>query len=290
MPLSTTTPRLAIVQTVPALRKEIAVWRRSGFTVGLIPTMGGLHAGHLSLVGRALREVDHAVATIFVNPKQFGPGEDLDRYPRQEARDAAVLAESGASLLFAPSVDEMYPAGFATNVGVAGLTEPLDGPLRPGHFDGVATAVTKLLLQTLPDVAVFGEKDYQQLLVIRRVVQDLDIPVSIIGAPTVREADGLAMSTRNAYLSPEERSVAPAIYRTLRSVAARLRAGDPANEALSRGRQALADAGITRIDYLDLRDGETLAALTAPTPQARLFIAAWLGQTRLIDNITVAEH
>jgi len=287
--MSPTARELTIVRTVAALRTEIAAWRRSGATVGLIPTMGGLHAGHLALVERTLREVDHAVVTIFVNPKQFGPTEDLERYPRQETRDAGMLAESGASLLFAPSVDEMYPAGFTTNVSVTRLIDELDGPLRPGHFDGVATVVTKLLLQALPDVAIFGEKDYQQLQVIRRVTRDLDIPVRIIGAPTVREADGLAMSSRNAYLSAEERAMAPAIHRTLLGVAARLRAGEPAAEALSLGRQALANAGITRIDYLDLRDGETLAALATCDSRARLFAAAWLGRTRLIDNIAVAE-
>jgi pantoate--beta-alanine ligase len=279
---------LPIVRTVPELRTKIAAWRQQGQRVGLVPTMGALHAGHTSLVDRALAEADHAVATIFVNPKQFTAGEDLDRYPRTEAADAAKLAAAGTSLLFAPGPDEMYPSGFATTVAVPRLADCLCGPFRPGHFAGVATVVAKLLLQAMPDIAVFGEKDYQQLLVIRRMAQDLDVPVRIVGAPTVREADGLAMSSRNAYLSPAQRGIAPALHAVLDDAASRLRRGEVAGSVLSSGRQALSAAGFTRLDYLELRDGETLASLDAATPRARLFAAAWLDQTRLIDNVAIA--
>jgi len=281
---------LPIVRTVPELRAQIAQWRRQGHRVGLIPTMGALHAGHVSLVARALAEADRAVATIFVNPKQFGPGEDLERYPRHETEDAAKLATAGANLLFAPGLAEMYPSGFATTVAVSRLTDVLDGPLRPGHFEGVATVVAKLLLQTLPDIAVFGEKDYQQLLVIRRMAQDLDIPVRIVGAPTVRDANGLAMSSRNAYLSPAHRAIAPTLHAVLAGAAERLRRGELAASVLFSGRNALNAAGFTQLDYLELRDGESLAVLDAPKTGARLFAAAWLDKTRLIDNVAVPSH
>src|SRR5436190_22717827 len=213
-----------IVRTIAELRSLIARWRHAGELVGLVPTMGALHAGHLALVRAAQADCDRVVATIFVNPKQFAPGEDLASYPRREAADLTMLRSAGVALVFMPSVSEIYPPGFATTVRVAGLTDCLCGAHRPGHFDGVATVVTKLLLQSLPDAAYFGEKDFQQLLVVRRLARDLDIPVRIKGVPTVREADGLALSSRNAYLSQEERRTAPNLARVLRRIAATLSA------------------------------------------------------------------
>jgi len=267
---------LPIARTVADLRARIAAWRRAGETVALVPTMGALHAGHLSLVAIARAEARRTVASLFVNPTQFGPNEDLARYPRREAEDAALLADAGADLLYAPTLDAMYPRGFATAVAVKDLTDVLCGPFRPGHFQGVATVVTKLLLQALPDAAVFGEKDWQQLQVIRRLAADLDIPVRIVGAPTVREADGLAMSSRNQHLSEDERRVASTLNRVLRDVAA----GGGAGAA----RQALLAAGFARVDYVEVRDAETLGEPSAGRP-ARVFGAAWLGTTRLIDNV-----
>jgi pantoate--beta-alanine ligase len=278
---------IAVLRKPADLRAEIGAWRRAGLSVGLVPTMGALHAGHLSLVERALAECDRCVATIFVNPKQFGPDEDFASYPRQESADAARLQAAGASLLYAPGVEEIYPRGFATAVRVAGLTEHLCGPHRPGHFTGVATVVTKLLLQALPDIAVFGDKDFQQLQVIRRLVRDLDIPVRIVGAPTVRESDGLAMSSRNVNLTPAERAIAPRLYRRLREAARGLAEGRSTAELLAEGREALAKAGFAKIDYFELCDVETLAPIAAADRPARLFAAGWLGRTRLIDNIEV---
>jgi pantoate--beta-alanine ligase len=280
---------MKLLRTVADVRAEVSAWRASGSRVGLVPTMGALHEGHLALVRRASDMCDRVVVSLFVNPRQFGPGEDYSVYPRDETADAAKLRELGVDVLFAPSVAEMYPPGFSTSVKVKGLTEGLCGAFRPVHFEGVATVVTKLLLQVLPDVAVFGEKDYQQLQVIRRLVRDLDIPVRIEGVPTVREADGLALSSRNAFLSPGERAAAPALHRTLAGLAARLARIDPAGEAriadeLTRARAALTAAGFARIDYLELCDAETLAPVTTLARSARLLAAAWLGRTRLIDN------
>jgi pantoate--beta-alanine ligase len=224
---------------------------------------------------------------LFVNPKQFGPGEDFTRYPRDEGRDAAALAEAGADLLFAPDVAEIYPPGHATRIVIEGLGDDLEGEFRPGFFTGVATVVAKLLLQALPDAAVFGEKDYQQLLVVKRMVADLNIPVRIEGVSTVREADGLALSSRNAYLSPDERKIAPALYATIGDVAEKVRTGTPAFEAAAGGMKRLEKAGFGRIDYLVVRDAETLAPIErwgAAGPPARVLAAAWLGKTRLIDN------
>jgi pantoate--beta-alanine ligase len=276
---------IEVVRSIAALRAEVAAWRREGLRVGLVPTMGALHAGHLSLVRRALVECQRCVVTIFVNPKQFGPNEDFASYPRQESADAARLEAVGANLLFAPRMEEIYPPGFATSVSVAGLTEHLCGPHRPGHFTGVATVVTKLLMQAQPDIAVFGEKDFQQLQVIRRLARDLDIPARIIGAPTIRESDGLAMSSRNVNLTPAERAAAPALYRTLSELAPALAGGAPSAGPLARGHEALLAAGFTRIDYLELCDPGTLAPVAAAERPARLFAAAWLGRTRLIDNV-----
>lgn len=276
------------VRTVAALREAVRRWRQAGDTVGLVPTMGALHAGHMALVRAAQAAARRTVATIFVNPTQFGPQEDLAAYPRDEAADRATLQAAGTDLLFAPAVATMYPPGFATTVAVAALTEPLCGRFRPGHFAGVATVVTKLLLQALPDVACFGEKDYQQLLVIRRLVRDLDIPVRVLGVPTVREADGLALSSRNRYLAPAERRIAAALPRTLRELARAIEAGAAIAPALAAATAALRAAGFDKLDYLELRDPETLAPRERLDGPARLFAAAWIGRTRLIDNWPVA--
>lgn len=279
---------LPVARRVAELRAQVAAWRQAGQTVGLVPTMGALHDGHLSLVTRALAQCDRAVATIFVNPKQFGPREDFAAYPRAEANDAAKLAGAGASLLFMPGVAEMYPPGHATTVCVGGtLTQGLCAPFRPGHFEGVATVVTKLLLQALPDRAYFGEKDWQQLQVIRRFARDLDMPVAIEGVVTVREPDGLAMSSRNAYMSVAERRSAATLPRAMADCAAAIAGGGPAEPALIQARKALLDTGFDAIDYLTLADGATLATLAEAAPGARLFVAAHLGKTRLIDNIAV---
>ncbi|WP_199553470.1 pantoate--beta-alanine ligase [Sandaracinobacteroides hominis] len=274
------------VRQVLALRSRIRTWRAAGERIALVPTMGALHAGHLSLLGIGRRRAHRVVATIFVNPKQFGANEDLDRYPRQEMADAALLRQAGCDLLFAPEPATVYPAGFSTNVSVGGLDRPMEGASRPGHFDGVATVVTKLLLMAFPDVAIFGEKDWQQLAIIRRLVADLDIPVEIVGAPILRDPDGLAMSSRNAYLSPQHRAVAAALPRTLSATITSLREGSAVAETLSTARAALQSAGF-KVDYLILADGATLQPLEALSPGARLFAAAKLGTTRLIDNMEV---
>ncbi len=279
---------LDIVRGVADLRRTVAEWRRAGLRVALVPTMGALHAGHLSLVGQGLREADRVVASVFVNPTQFGPNEDFAAYPRQETRDAAMLAEAGAHLLYAPAVSEMYPDGFATTVTVTGVSAGLCGDVRPGHFQGVATVVAKLLLQALPDVALFGEKDWQQLQVIRRMVRDLDVPVRVHGVATVRESDGLAMSSRNAYLTPDERRAAPTLYRVLSALADTLRGGDEAAAPhLARARAELEAAGFGPVDYVELRAAESLEPLERADRPARLLAAARLGRARLIDNVAV---
>ena len=254
--------------------------------MGLVPTMGALHEGHLALVRAAQAECDRVVATIFVNPKQFAPNEDLASYPRREAADLAMLQSASVALVFMPAVAEVYPPGFATTVRVAGLTDCLCGAHRAGHFDGVATVVTKLLLQSLPDTAYFGEKDYQQLLVVRRLARDLDIPVRIAGVPTVREADGLALSSRNAYLSPEERRIGPDLARVLRRIAAALsREPNSFGREIRLGIVDLEQAGFV-VEYLEIRDADTLAPITTVvTRPARVFAAVHLGGTRLIDNM-----
>lgn len=249
--------------------------------------MGALHAGHLALVDEARRIADRVVATIFVNPMQFAAGEDLGRYPRREAADAELLAEHGCGLLWMPGVEDIYPDGFATTVSVAGVSERWEGEARPGHFDGVATVVAKLLLSVRPDVAVFGEKDFQQLAVIRRMVADLGLGVDIVGVPTVREEDGLALSSRNSYLSREERSRAVALPNALREAARAIRAGQPVSAALEEAKQSLIEDGFSRVDYFALVDAETLAPLSAAQGKSRLIAAAVIGSTRLIDNIAV---
>jgi len=278
---------LPIVRTVANLRAQLAAWRAAGERIGLVPTMGALHEGHLSLVHLARQRAERVAASVFVNPTQFAPNEDFEAYPRGEARDAELLAGAGCDLLYAPTAAEMYPQGFATMITVSGVSEPLDGAARPGHFAGVATVVAKLLTQAAPDVAVFGEKDYQQLLVIRRLARDLDLPVEIVGAPTARAPDGLALSSRNAYLSAAERESAPAMQAALQDARARLAEGKTIEQVELTGRAALERAGFGPIDYFEIRNAETLQRFEGPRPDGpvRLLAAARLGTTRLIDNI-----
>ena len=272
------------VRTVRDLRTRVAAWRGAGETVALVPTMGAIHEGHLSLIKLASGLASRVVASLFVNPLQFGPREDLRAYPRDEARDAQLLAATGSDLLYAPQAAAMYPPGFSTTVHVGDLTEDLCGASRPNHFDGVATVVTKLLLQCAPDKAIFGEKDYQQLLVIKRFVRDLNIPVEIVGAPIVRESDGLALSSRNAYLSPDERKIAPVLHETIQQAAVDLAQGRGADDAAEAARFKLEAAGF-RVDYVAVRDPKTLKALHGPVKTARVLAAVHLGKTRLIDNV-----
>jgi pantoate--beta-alanine ligase len=282
-----TTATLDIVRSVADLRARVKYWRDQGLSVAMVPTMGALHDGHLTLIRQGLDLADRVVASVFVNPTQFGPNEDLSRYPRQEAKDAEALDGAGCHLLFAPKVEEMYPDGFATTITVKGVSQPLEGAFRPGHFDGVATVVAKLLLQCLPDIALFGEKDWQQLAVIRRMARDLDLPVQIMGVPTVREADGLALSSRNAYLSPEERAIAPILYQALQTVAEGLKAGKSPEELCHRASADVLAGGFASVDYLDVRDAETMTKVAKLSRPARILAAARLGTTRLIDNLGV---
>jgi pantoate--beta-alanine ligase len=279
-------PLLPVVRTVEALRAQVRDWRADGLSVALTPTMGFLHEGHLSLVRLGKTRTDRVVASLFVNPTQFAPGEDFEAYPRDEARDAGLLAGAGCDLLYAPTVAEMYPHGFATTVTVAEVSAPMDGIARPTHFAGVATIVAKLLTQCQPDVAIFGEKDYQQLLVIKRLARDLDLPVEILGAPTVREPDGLALSSRNTYLTHNEREAAPALNRALIAAAEALRAGALVSEVEAAAHAALVAVGFDPVDYFEVRGADDLRRLgpgrvDAP---ARVFVAARLGKARLIDN------
>lgn len=278
-----------IVRTLGRLRETVAGWRRENARVAVVPTMGALHGGHLSLVRAALAAADRVIVTLFVNPKQFNSAADLAAYPRTEMSDAEKLAPLGAHLLYAPDAPEIYPDGFATNVSVSGVSEGLCGAFRPGHFDGVATVVAKLFLQTGADVAFFGEKDFQQLHVVKRMARDLDIPVEIVGCPTVREADGLALSSRNVRLSPEQRRIAPELARILFAAADQIAAGAEIETVLAKARAGILDAGHDRVEYLELRAEDDLAPLPAFTRPARLLAAAWLGETRLIDNVGVEK-
>jgi len=279
---------LPIVRTVADLRETVAGWRGEGARVAVVPTMGALHAGHLSLIEAGLDVAQRVIVTLFVNPRQFNNPGDLAAYPRTEQDDAVKVEAAGGHVLYAPDGDEMYPEGFATVVSVAGVTEGLCGAFRPGHFDGVSTVVSKLFLQTGADYAVFGEKDFQQLHVVRRMARDLDIPIRVIGCPTVREADGLAMSSRNARLSEEERAVAPRLAHALTVASARLTAGEGLDRVLVETRGAIVDAGFREVEYLELRAEEDLAPLATADRPARLLVAAWLGTVRLIDNVPVA--
>jgi pantoate--beta-alanine ligase len=276
-----------IIRGKEELRAAVAALRADGGTIAFVPTMGALHAGHMALVEEARRRARHVVASIFVNPTQFGPNEDLSRYPRREASDAKMLEEGGVEILWAPDAATMYPNGPETDVEAGPASRGLDGEARPGHFDGVATVVARLFAQVQPDIAVFGEKDYQQLLVIRQMVAALELPVRILGVPTQRDADGLALSSRNLYLTEEERRAARALPRALGEAAQAIADGRPAAEAIAKARDALARAGFAPIDYVELRDAETLDPAAAPERPARLLAAAWLGTTRLIDNLPV---
>ena len=258
-----------------------------GGTLALVPTMGALHAGHIALVDEAKRRADSVVASIFVNPMQFGEHEDFGRYPRREDQDARLLEQHGCDLLWMPGVEDIYPPGFATRISVSGVSQRWEGEARPGHFDGVATVVAKLLLSIRPDTAVFGEKDFQQLAVIRRMAVDLNLGVEIVALPTVRELDGLALSSRNAYLSAEERRDAVGLPRALNEAARAIRAGQPVPSALEEAKQSLMEGGFSRIDYFALVDGNTLEPLDAPAGEMRLITAAVIGSTRLIDNLSV---
>lgn len=282
------TADIDIVRTVAALRETVAAWRSAGETVALVPTMGGIHEGHLSLVHAARRNADRVVTSLFVNPMQFGANEDFASYPAHEADDAAALSAAGSDAIYAPGAAAIYPEGFATAVSVSGLTAGLCGPHRPGHFDGVATVVAKLLLQCAPDKALFGEKDFQQLQVIRRLVRDLDIPVEILSVPTVRDSDGLALSSRNAYLDDAGRRAAPALFRTLSALAETVADGSvDCGTAAGAAAGDLLAAGFSSVDYVAVCDAETLVPVDRVTGDARVFGAARLGTTRLIDNLPV---
>ncbi len=282
------TDRPEILDTINALRTHVHAARNAGKRIALVPTMGALHDGHIELVRQGLRMADHVIVTIFVNPTQFGPNEDFSAYPRTWDADLAKVAAAGGHAVFHPSVAEMYPSGASTAVTVAGVGDGLCGPFRPGHFTGVATIVTKLLLQALPDIALFGEKDWQQLQVIRRLALDLDMPVAIGGVPTVRDGNGLALSSRNAYLSPAEYETATALNKILFEVARHIRAGRPWKDALEDGYVLLERAGFDSIDYIEVVYADTL---TVPPPEAvenlRVLAAVRLGRARLIDNVGV---
>ncbi|TPM41745.1 pantoate--beta-alanine ligase [Mesorhizobium sp. B2-3-4] len=275
-----------VVDSVVALRARIRDWRRDGLRIAMVPTMGALHDGHLSLVKIALERADRCVVSIFVNPTQFAPSEDLDKYPRQLERDLDMLAEAQADLAFTPDVSEMYAAGFATKISVGGPSAGLETAFRPTFFDGVATVVAKLLLQAAPDLAIFGEKDYQQLCVVRQLCRDLDMPVEIIGAPTIRDAHGLAMSSRNAYLDEAELEIARQLNLILREAAAALAAGANQQQTIAEAIRALTAAGFHKVDYVEARESLTLAPWRQDRV-GRILAAAWLGKTRLIDNLEV---
>jgi len=269
------------------LRRTVSGWKRAGARVGVVPTMGALHDGHLSLVRAARADADRVVVTLFVNPRQFNNPEDLAAYPRTEAADADLLAPLGVDLLYVPGGDEIYPPGFDTSVVVGGIDVGLEDAFRPGHFDGVALVVAKLLIQTAADRAYFGEKDFQQLMLVRRLVRDLDLPTGIVGCATVREPDGLALSSRNRRLAAGDRARAPALHAALAAAAGRLADGRPAAPVVDAARAAVLAAGWSSVEYLALRRASDLAPLDAATEPARLLAAAWLGGVRLIDNVAV---
>lgn len=278
---------IPILRTVAELRARVGGWKRAGATLGVVPTMGALHDGHLSLVRAAQRDCDQVIVTIFVNPRQFDSPDDLAEYPRSETADAALLAPLGVDAVFAPGADQVYPKGFATSVRVAGIAERLEGLHRPGHFDGVATVVAKLFGMTQAERAYFGEKDWQQLQVVRRMVADLDIPIEVVACPTIREADGLARSSRNTRLTAEARVAAAALPREMAGAAHAMRAGMPVPQALAAATAAVLAAGFDRVDYMELCDAQTLLWTDRLDSPARLLAAAWVGGVRLIDNIAV---
>ena len=275
-----------VAETVAALRQQVKAWRAAGESVALVPTMGALHEGHLGLVQLARTKAQRVVVSIFVNPTQFAPNEDFSRYPRTFDADLAKLSEVAADLVYAPSPADMYPQGFATSIVMSGPAQGLESDFRPHFFSGVAIVVSKLFLQCLPDYAVFGEKDYQQLKVVTRMAADLDLQLEIVPGPTAREGDGLALSSRNRYLSADERATAPIIHRSLMAAAADIRAGAAPEVAVSAARAAISAAGL-KVDYVEARHAETLAPLSGGGEPIRLLAAAWLGTTRLIDNLGV---
>lgn len=276
-----------IVRSLAALRDQTAVWRKADKTIGVVPTMGALHQGHLSLARAAREKCDRVIVTIFVNPKQFDDSDDLKNYPRTEEEDARKLESIGVDLIYVPEPDQVYPDGFATTVSVSGLTDMLCGESRPGHFDGVATVVSKLFAQTSADFAFFGEKDYQQLQIVRRMAADLDIPVEVVGCPTIREEDGLAMSSRNLLLSDRSRVYAPVLAEVMEDLRRQLNDGANMSLIVGDAQARLLAAGFNEVDYLELRDGGDLSLLDQTKPDARLFAAAWLAGVRLIDNVAV---
>jgi pantoate--beta-alanine ligase len=278
---------MQIIRTIGDLAPALRPWREAGEIIALVPTMGALHAGHMALIEAAKGEADRVVASIFVNPLQFGPAEDLDRYPRQEEEDAGLLEHHGCDLLWLPTAEQLYPPGFATTVSVSGVSELWDGAARPGHFAGVATVVAKLFTAIRPDLAFFGEKDFQQLAVIRRMEADLGLGVTVRGVPTVRDPDGLALSSRNAYLSAEERRRALTLPQSLEQARVAILGGDSVAAALDDAKRRLTDAGFSKIDYLALVDALTLEPLDVPSGRMRLIAAATIGATRLIDNVAV---
>ena len=281
---------MEVVRTIAELRQHTSRWRIAGQKIGLIPTMGALHNGHLSLVKLAQEKCDRVIATIFVNPRQFLPNEDFEEYPRNEGSDIEKLIAMGVDLLFAPKASEMYQPDASTTVVISKLTDCLCATSRPGFFDGVGTIVTKLLIQALPDIAIFGEKDYQQLLVIKRLTSDLDIPAEIIGAPTIREADGLAVSSRNVFLSQTNREIASNISKILKKTATTIAQGNDVPVACVEARNELILAGFSEIDYFEARHSETLELIQNFENNGRLFVAVWLGSTRLIDNLEIKEY
>lgn len=276
-----------VIRSSAELREKVAGWKRSGMLVGVVPTMGALHDGHMSLVRAAREQSDRVIVTIFVNPMQFNNADDLRKYPRDEGHDLGMLAAEGVDVLFAPGVDEVYPEGFASVVSVSGVSEPMEGAFRPGHFDGVATVVAKLFGMTQAGRAFFGEKDWQQLQVVKRLVTDLNIPVRIIGCPTIREADGLAMSSRNVRLSAEERAVAPRLHAVMQAAAEALRQGAGIQETLETAQAEILEAGFADVEYLELRTVEGLRPACDLSAPVRMLVAATLGDVRLIDNIAV---
>ena len=276
-----------IVRSLAELRAQTKIWRKADETIGVVPTMGALHQGHLSLARAARDKCDRVIVTIFVNPKQFNDPDDLKNYPRTEEEDAGKLESIGVDLIYVPEPDQIYPDGFATTVSVAGLTDMLCGESRPGHFDGVATVVSKLFTQTSADFAFFGEKDYQQLQIVRRMAADLDLSVQVIGCPTIREEDGLAMSSRNLLLSDRSRVYAPVLAEVMEDLREQLTDGAKMSTIVGDAQARLLAAGFNEVDYLELRDGGDLSLLDQTKPDARLFAAAWLAGVRLIDNIAV---
>ena len=278
-----------IERSLSGLRARTAEWRNAAETIGVVPTMGALHQGHLSLARAARAKCDRVIVTIFVNPKQFNDPDDLKNYPRTEEEDARKLESIGVDLIYVPEPDQIYPDGFATTVSVSGLTDMLCGESRPGHFDGVATVVSKLFIQTSADFAFFGEKDYQQLQIVRRMAADLDLPVEVVGCPTIREEDGLAMSSRNLLLSDRSRIKAPVLAEVMEDMRAQLQGGAVMSEIIEDAKARVMAAGFNEIDYLELRDGGDLSLLDRAKPEARLFAAAWLAGVRVIDNVAVDD-